>query len=230
MSKDYPSQYGNSPQYRNPDGTVPLPSPSDIPKTNWNTQWVSLGWTTLFTVGDGSSLPYPPGVMYGATWSSTTFDLHPELRSAQAGPKDGTPIWNISSRMYVQLRINSAGAGVQSNLSALAGMQVNAQDLVSAVFNYSGSSRPGEGVTGGGGTIGGTITNVSNLFAPSSINQQFVALAGFAPPGTTLGFGEGYPVRYWRLALGFTFFVEEGLPLPDPPTDPPSVMLQATVY
>jgi hypothetical protein len=69
---------------------------------------------------------------------------------------------------------------------------------------------------------------VSAQFA--STGDARTALVGFAPPGTTLGGGEGYPVRFWRLELGFSIFVETGAPLPPEPPEPPPLTLQASMY
>jgi len=235
--KNYPAEFGHSPEYDNPGVTLPLPSPQEMPRPIWFTPKIAIRW------GDpefNQFPPLPPGVTWHYRWSTPAFDLRPDLRSAQAAPKDGQPVWSVGGRLYVQLAGNPAATvpptpGEQPFLTT-AGMTVTAMDWVHTTTNYSSDRRPGEGITGGAGLL--------NL-SPRDVTADFIAvpaagvqlptsiLAGFAPPGTSLGEGEGNPVRYWRLQLDFFFFIETGLPEPDPLPAPdghnPSV-LWASVY
>lgn len=217
--KDYPAQFGRSPLYDNPEVTLPMPSPVEIPRPQWYADKQRFRWTaTPFPFGGG---PIPPGIEYRAQWTSPAFDLRADLRSAQAAAKDGVPIWSTASRLYFQVATANPGNGSQPLISTL-GLSVTATDFVNTTFNFSSDRALADGVTGGAGLLRLSTRNVSAEFM--AIAPATSILAGFAPPGTTLGAGEGYPVRYWRLRLEFiVYFVSDPpLPLPDPiPPAPP---------
>jgi hypothetical protein len=105
MGKDFPAQFGRAPQYRNPDGTLPLPSARNIPVPLWTQTRTNFNWTgpTACGPGDASCGSPPPSFDFTFTWDSPIFDLRPDLRSGQAGPKNGVPIWNTAGRLYLQL-------------------------------------------------------------------------------------------------------------------------------
>lgn len=227
---NFPSRYGHSPLYANPQGTVPAPSPTGIPRPVWGTQWMVVQWVQTDVV-DPTVDPLevrPPGVLYRYTWSSPVFDLRPDLRSSNAGPKDGVPIWSVAARLYVQLAANARGSGAQPALLT-PNVNVTATDWVNTTFNFSGARRPTEGVSGGAGLLNSTPTDVTAKFSASGAGVT-TTLAGFAPPGSTLGFGEGYPVRFWRLQLTFEQFIETEVPLPDPLPNGRPYVFQASVY
>lgn len=226
---DYPSQFGRSPLYRDPLGTIPMPSPQDIPRVQWYTQWMKLRWELTETVDTDSVLPLGVGYIYSYTWTSPAFDLRPDLRSGNAGVKDGVPVWSNAARLYVQLAVDAEGTGTQRALSDFApNLIVGGTDFMNTNFNDSGNRRLGEGVGAGAGLLQGGEINVSSKFNPGP--QARTAVAGFAPPGTALGGGEGYPIRFWRLRLDFSIFVETGAPLPVEAPAPPPLTLQASVY
>lgn len=246
MAKDYPSQFGNSEQYRNPDGTNPMPSPENIPRPRWDGPRTPFRWEVQTVVTDEvapapplvnlEDTPLAPGVVYTYTWTSPVFDLRPDLRSSQGAAKAGTPIWSTAARLYIQMLVNSRGSGNQVPLNRAVGLDVpgsiavTARDWVNTFANVELQTAPSDGVTGGAGLQRGNPTDVSGLFNVPLDSDATTVLAGFAPPGTTLGSGDGYPVRYWRLELTFTCTIETGLPLPDPlPTGKPLV-LQPSVY
>lgn len=232
MSQDYPAQFGRSPLYQNSQGTLPMQPPpaGSMPASQWYTQWMPLQWTLSETVDTDSASPLGVGYVYTCSWTSPAFDLRPDLRSGNAGPKDGTPIWTRSGRLFVQLAGDAQGTGIQPSLvDLLFNFSAQAQDWVNTTFNRSGDRRLGEGIGAGAGLLAEGPVDVSAQF--SATGDARTVLVGFAPPGTTLGGGEGYPVRFWRLQLNFSVFVETGAPLPDPATvDPPALMLQASVY
>lgn len=226
---DYPSQFGRSPLYRDPEGTLPMPSPQDIPRTQWFTQWMKFRWALIDRIRRHDPSPYGVGFRYGYTWTSPAFDLRPDLRSGNAGAKDGVPIWTPSARLFVQLAVDAQATGRQPALAPeIINLSVDAVDFVNTSFNRSGDRRLGEGIGSGAGLLQGSPINVTSKF--NAANQATTSLAGFSPPGTTLGGGEGYPVRYWRMQLDFSIFIETGAPLPVRVQSIPALTLQASVY
>jgi len=145
----------------------------------------------------------PAGILYSARFTSPIFDLRPDLRSGQAGPKQGVPIWSRSARLYIQF--SAPGTMV---LPYPSGIGATSSDFIQTVVSQNISTVPEMQFSG--------IADVSALFNTSVAGQKAL-LAGFFPPGTTLGAGEGYPVRYWRLLIDFIYFLETGLPIPPPP-------------
>jgi hypothetical protein len=126
----------------------------------------------------------------------------------------------------------NAGTGTQPDLDT-SNLTAEARDWINDTFNYSSDRRPGEGVTGGAGLLLSAPVDVSSKFAVPPLSGATTSLVVFAPPGTTSGTGEGYPVRYWRLQLDFTQFVETEFPVPDPPPMPSSLLtpvLQVSMY
>ena len=227
MSKAYPSQYGNASQYYNPDRTIPAPFPKDIPVPQWYSSENPFDWTTAVAVGPGGAI----GINYTYTWSSPVYDLRPDLRSGNAARKEGVPIWTRSARMYVQIVAGNGGT-----FFAAAPLTVTATEFTQTTNAENRSAGPLLSKGSGSNVLSSGRYDASSQFAAAFSGQQSL-LAGFAPPGTTLGFGEGYPVRYWRLELGFTVFQETGLPIPDPIPDNPddwsngvTPVLHAAVY
>lgn len=239
--RDFPAQFGRDPNYANPGVTLPLPSPTEMPRPVWHTPKTPFRWTfSAFNI----TPPEPVGPIYTYNWTTPAFDLRPDLRSEQASPKDGQPVWSTASRLYIQLSGNPSigvGASGPGSQPALTGggtggsYTVHAIDWVNATTNYSADRRPTEAVTGGAGLLNLPARDVSADFAfgTSILPTPTSILVGFAPPGTGLGGGEGYPVRYWRLQLQFSILIETGLPepvpLPVPNGNIPSV-LWASVY
>jgi hypothetical protein len=77
--------------YRNPEGTLPMPSPgNDIPVAYYESAKLPLTWS----LSNG---------LYSAKWQTPVFNLRPDLRSAGGSPKSGTPIWSTAARLYVQI-------------------------------------------------------------------------------------------------------------------------------
>lgn len=238
MAQDFPAQYGNSDMYRNPNGTLPMPSPNDIPRPRWDGGKVGVRWNFVRNVTvDDPDFPTMTGFLYDFTWTTPAFDLRPDLRSSQGGPKAGVPMWSSAARLYVQLQSVAPGSGFSPPPPlSLSNCTVAATDFTSVVWNYSDTqgripSTPGQVATpnqAGAGLESSSLTNVSSLFN-AGIGQTAV-LAGFAPPGSSLGGGDGYPVRYWRLQLSFSILVAVPMPLPPVPVQPQAVLLQASMY
>jgi hypothetical protein len=228
LSKDFPSQFGRSDQYRNPNGTLPLPSAQDIPRPQWYSGNLNWKWKLNRIIEENDDNALVPGFEYIYQWTSPAFDLRPDLRSGQAGPKAGVPIWSSAARLYLQVSSSAQGGGVQPSL-VLQNYTAQARDYVANTYNFSDTKgRPSEGINAGWGLQSTSLTDVASKFNPAP-NATSV-LAGFAPPGTTLGFGDGYPVRYWRLEITFTILVPSGLPLPVNPLPAPAVVMQASMY
>lgn len=179
---------GREELYRNPYGTNPAPAPADIPKTLWVTEVMPVSWQ---------------GVVNGidtATWSTPTFDMRPDLRSAQSMVKAGVPIWNTSAHLYVQI----------FGLSGTADSRNNTQNL-RLMYREFGNT------TWGQVTQAGPNRSVANPGFPNQISRDPVVqvspftditsemmLGTNQPPSVILVFaplGEGYPVRYWSLEL-----------------------------
>lgn len=218
-----PTTFGADPAFANATGTMPAPAPvpGSLPVAVWYGADVQLDWTLTATVGDGdASFPLPPGYLYSATWMSPTFDLRPDLKSSQGALKSGMPITTVSGRLRITLRTSSESTGEIPAINTT-NLTVSAVDYINA-FSNPNMSAPNEAITGGAGLYSTPPIDVSARFA-SSGNTTSV-LAGFAPPGTNLGGGEGYPVRYWRLVLTFTQFIETGLPLPGAPGAEPLIL------
>lgn len=191
------------------------------PPTQWYTSNTRMAWELFQTVdvADLATTASPPGYRYTYLWKSATYDLHPEL-GGDIGPRFNiAPIFNKAARLFVQLISAGTGIGTQP-LLATANLVVFSREFVNTITNQG---QPGSGIQLQ------AQTNVSSKF--TAISPSTTALAGFAPPGTSLGFGDGHPVRYWRVELLFFFFVETVIPLP-PQVDnvPPELSLQAAVY
>lgn len=223
--KQYPSHYMPYEPIARPNP----PTAATVPPSNWYIQPVSFQWT-LDSTEDGTGL-YPPGYNFQYTWTSTTFDLRPQLLSGNAGPKDATPMWSPACRLYVGLSQGRAISGIQPFVNT-DNLRVRAVDWLNTTFDFTSQTGAPSDQTNrgaGGGLYRGALLNASHNF--NNPRLRTLVLAGFAPPGTALGSGEGYPVRFWRLQLVFTQFVETGLPLPVPALNSAiPLVLQASMY
>jgi len=220
--RDFPSQYGRSEQYRNPEASLPLPEAKEIPRTTWAQPRMPLQWAGPTLLGP----PNPIGNEWTATWESPWYDLRPDLRSSQQQVKLGVPIWTRSARLYVELSGPPGTAGGFTSTGFSASFSEYAENL---------SLDPGQVILGAPGTIPAPLqplpvlpsppVNVTSTFFPG-IGLSYSTQGVFAPPGTTAGGGEGYPIRYWKVRLGFTYFWPGLLPN----TPPTALNLQATYY
>lgn len=184
--------------------TTDLPTPNagrlDDVQWAWYGTRITLDWTGVSVAPFGLR---PAGILYSAVYTSPIFDLRPDLRSSQAGPKQGVPIWSRSARLYLQF-----AAPNNLILPYPSGIQAATREFTQPVVAQNVVGTPNLEFIG--------IADVSALFNTSTSGQKAI-LAGFYPPGTTLGAGEGYPVRYWRIQIDFSFFLETGFPIPPPP-------------
>jgi hypothetical protein len=231
VAKDFPAQLGRAPQYDNPQGLLPFPNPNllDFPVTVWDQLHARLVWRQ-----EAPSPVEPEGVVYTSRWTTPAFDLRPDLRSGLGGPLNGVPSWNKDTRLFIQLKVSSQSQGVQPALTPSApGLQVFAQNFVHPTFNYPGVATPGEGFTDGTYLTREPQRDVSLAFSGIGTGTGTTAarskLVGFSPPGSNLGGGEGYPIRYWRLELAFRILIRVD-PVPDPPPSPPPLILISGLY
>jgi hypothetical protein len=233
-----PPKFGESPLYPNANQTLPMPNPpgATMPAAIWSTTWTQARWEAAPGNPIAPSLlraDPPLSYVYSFTLSTPAFDLKPELRSATAGPKNGVPIWNKAARLYVNVRgLLDAPLYGGGPIPATVGLTAVAQDSTAVViFNQTTEPRPGA-VNEPRGTNSvvptGSPANVTaSLLTPPV--QRDTALLMFAPPGSTLGGGDGYPVRYWSLSITFTKVIRAGV-LPPTIQQLPRLSFQAAVY
>lgn len=162
----------------------------------------------------------PLGYLWSTTWSSPTFDLRPDLASRVGNVKVGQPMDDTASRLYVLLTGPGATTFDSTNLT------VEATEYVQV---FDANPQPGAGAAPGS-AVAPTLVPL----APYDVSSNFASgnntsLVGFAPPGTALGGGEGYPIRYWRLVLNFRFFQPQEEPLPIA-VEPSRLVLTAGAY
>lgn len=224
MSKLYPAQFGRQEQYRNPDTTLPLPEAHEIPRAFWVQPRLPVRWGQGVAVGPGlpgQDLNRPFGTLYRFEWESPWYDLRPDLRSAEAQPKIGVPIWTRAARLYIEI-MTAVPFGFQT-----VGLTATGED-----YYETTSLDPGQvPAAAPGPTPVGTIKTASppvdltSTFFPPTIGATRSSLGIFSPPGTTAGGGDGYPVRFWKLGLAFEFFQEDNALVPVP-----TLGIQASYY
>lgn len=96
-----PTEWTDKGEWHNPAGTVPFPSPTNMPVGVWNGPPTMLQW-------QAGAAP----IVRRCTWRSPVFDLRPEQRASrgQVGNSGTLPIWKPSTvtggaggRMWVQI-------------------------------------------------------------------------------------------------------------------------------
>ncbi len=223
MSKKFPAQFGNAPQYRNPSGTIPMPQPTDIPKASWTQTRYRLDWGVPVAVTPAQAPHFAFGWLWTVPWSSPFFDMRPDLRSSQSQVKEGVPIWRIGARLYVELI---------GQLQAVGGVTYGAtvNDWY-ALFNNEPGRLPIVLGANPDQALMGPITDVSGIMFPPAPGAT-ASLGVFSPPGDAAGGGEGYPVRYWRLNMSLTRFEAGPIIPPNAPVIPENQVLriEAAVY
>lgn len=219
-----PARFGDQPQYRNPQSTLPMPEAKNVPIPLWVQTKMNLPWLGPFLITPGLGQPQCLSNEFRYTWSSPTFDLRPDLRSADGGPKNGVPIWSTSARLYIQL-FGLQGTGLPSDAPT---------DGLTAFYNDFGNTTFAHHTGGGNSAVIGfdSVVRISGDHSITSaiiqpINQPDSVVIPIAPPGTELGGGEGYPLRYWRIEISFTkmLTVDE---FPNPTA--PVISFQAAYY
>lgn len=229
---DYPTRFGVSPLYGNPEVTLPMPAGQGMPVALWEETEVSLSWNAVagtwsgpVVVPDaaGAGLNYWQGGSYQMLWSTPIFDLRPDLRSGQGGVKNGVPIWRSDAKLYIQ--ITDLITGSSSNVT---GMRLVARDMANTTFAVI-TSRPEVAPMNSIYFVSSNIDVCTQLVQPAGQPPSIVIVA--SPPGTSAGGGGNTPVRYWRFVLVFearsTGEVNDDV---FTPTAPARLKLQASVY
>ena len=178
---------GREENYRNPDGSIPSPNPTDIPKTLWSTEVMSVPWAGI--VGGTDT----------ALWKSPTFDMRPDLRSAQSMVKAGVPIWNPYSRLYVQL-FSLDTALIHTNTNNLRLMY---REFANTTWGQVTQAGPNRAVVAPGFPNQVARDPVVQISPFTDITSEMM-LGTNQPPSVILIFvpaGEDFPVRYWSLQL-----------------------------
>lgn len=179
--------------YGNPNHTLPMPAPSGMPVTYYNSTKMRLDWTLGV---DG---------IYRTQFRSPVFNVRPDLRSAGNSPKFGVPIFNSGARFYVQ--VSNLLSGV--NQSCTNGLRVTSQEY--AAINYGDIHQlqpPKVPVPPATASVPATFPGFSSLEvinAPVEITSDFMfgtnqpdrIIVTFAPLGETA------PVRFWAIQLNF---------------------------
>jgi len=173
LPSPYRHGFSTDGQYRNPAGTLPLPSPTNMPSGVWFGNRVSV-FLKPTSAEDAES---------EAFWASPIFDLQPQLRglapsgvsgNAQGNGYNAVPVWGGAGRLHIQI----------SNLRAAATSLTNIKVTSSEFAHISDPSK------------------VVQALATSDITSQIVqetdsVVLHYAP------IGEGLPVRYWQVKLRF---------------------------
>lgn len=227
MSKDFPSQFGHNPNYRNPEGTVPFPRPADIPVTLWEQTETNVVWTGPTAVPNADIPGSAVGFTYGWVWKPPTFDLRPDLRSSDAKAKEGAvPIWSREARLYFTLRGIGAGAAP----TALEGLMVRLQHHGNISTNLVGGARTTVVPMSPVYTVTNAImqcpatSKAAGAVVPSDANEASFSLC--APGGR--GGGMGYPMRYWSPRVYFNvIYTTADYPVTP---NPPAFSFQAVYY
>lgn len=123
-----------------------------------------------------------------ADWQSPLFDLRPDIRAAQSGLTGGTPIW----------RPMGAGGALWTQVEHLLVDATATTNLLVTSTEYAHVNDPNA---------------VASVNTDSDITSEFVggnasAVLQFLPPGN------GYPVRYYRVKLTFTYTAVRNGPPP----------------
>lgn len=172
----------------------------------------------------------PPGYTWSYVWSTTIFDLRPDLKSDIGATKQGFAIWDTSARLFISLNGTLASSLVFNGQN----LTVTAVDYVQ-VLDANVQSGAGSSV---GSSPAPNLIMLQNqdvsavFFPPAATSTPGVGnvMGVFTRPGDSTGGGEGYPVRFWRLQLTFSYFVPEDLPLPAVATPPNDLVITAGMY
>lgn len=184
---------GREINYRNPYGSIPSPAAKEIPKTLWFSQpGLSVPWSGVGTLTAGVDR---------AGWQSPVFDLRPDLRASQAMARSGVPIWDTSARLYVQI-FNLAGAVGNTQF-----LRMNYFELANTTFGQITEAGPPRAVAPiGGGFPAQTARNpVVRVTATVDLTSELM-LGTNQPDSVVVVFaplGEGYPIRYWQINIGW---------------------------
>lgn len=191
----------------------PVPFPEEFPaKYDPSGYFQNPGGTIPFPMptnvpvgawtGQPDVLTFGPGSIVGgsrvAAWGSPVFDFRPEFRASDGrAPANAQPVLGRSTGAGTYLWVQTTG--LDSTLDATANLMVEIIEL-SHIYDSTALR---------------TCTPVSDITS-YFVGQQASAIVPIQPPG------QGYPVRFWRAQITFTFLV--------PPAVDPVFTVFAAVY
>jgi hypothetical protein len=198
------------------------------PPPEWTAN-ASLDWSAAaLEPGD------PVGIAFETSWATPVYDLRPDLASRIGTTKQGFPIWRRYARLRIQLAGLRGGAFAFGNIriTATTFVQVFDANVQSSAIGTPAASSPRPNLLQLDTTdVTTAFSTVGTLPAPATGFVQS-SLGEFPFRGNTLGGGEGYPIRYMRIAYTFRTVVETGVPIPGDPASvaPDVIALSAAVY
>jgi len=198
---------GREENYRNPYGSIPSPAAKEIPTSFWYTQaGMSVPWVGF------------DGITDNATWRTPIFDLRPDLRSSQSMARSGVPVWDTAARLYIQV-FGLTGADTNTEF-----LRLGYTELANTTFGEITQAGPPPAVAppGGGFPIQTARNPVVQVMSIVDITSELM-MGTNQPDSVILVFeplGEGYPVRYWQVALTWVNIGVAG----------PALNLQAAMY
>lgn len=195
-----PEKYDPANQFRNPAGTIPRPSPGDMPVGGWFGGRIPVSSWVSDPLGNGA-------ILFRSRWASPIYDLRPDLGALSDNRNNATPsgvsVWrasgqNIAAQLFVQMTAPENAGGVDYR-----GFQVISQEQAHV----------------------SDVTQVSTVTGLQDVTAEFTS-RGAASVVTFSPYGDGYPIRYWRLTLEFNILANQGYTEPLPPT----FTIQAVLY
>jgi len=129
-----------------------------------------------------------------ARWQSPLFDLRPYLRAAMSGKTGGTPIWTplgAGGKLWVQIENINKDLPAPATNNWLQNLQV-----ISREYGHINSPR-----------------EVVQITVDADITSEFNGGADAAVL-TFLPTGEGYPIRWYRVEIEFTYLIARSAPPP----------------
>lgn len=222
----------------------------ELEKPIWAQPRTGFRWEGPLNVGPsivdpitGAPSAIPKGREWFFNWETPWYDLRPDLKSLEAQPKLGVPIWSRSARLYVELvgRANEPTPPPPAFFTTDLGILTPFYSVVAREYYDTTNIDPGQLIAQGPGakyvTLPGTDlglqntpTDVTNIFFPPAALRVATSLGVFYPPGTNTGGGEGYPVRYWKVQLRFKYTIPDEAEYPPNWAIPPIISIQATYY
>jgi hypothetical protein len=127
-------------------------------------------------------------------WSSPLFDLRPYLRAAQSGFTGGTPVWlpmGGGGKLWVQIDNIAKTLPAPATNDWTTNLQVIAREF---------------------GHINDPL-EISQITADADITSEFTGAQDSAVL-TFLPVGQGYPIRWYRVEVEFTYLIARAAPPP----------------
>lgn len=149
-------------------------------------------------------IPNPEaGILWRVVWASPIFDLRPDLGALSENrnvPRvSAVPIWRAAGQNSgAQLFVQCSTPNDSRGLQVVSTEEAHVCDVTQVV-----------GITGA-----------------QDVTAEFTS-KGLASVVTFSPYGDGYPIRYWRLFLRFEIVTNQNFPEPG---TPPSMTVQAALY